>query len=82
MRPASRCSFRGTSWKPWLDRIAVAWIVLAPLGALVAWGVDRLPGERAVLAETSEEMAGEDDPLAADLRRVRAPGPPERFAAP
>jgi len=44
MRPESTNPRRHTGWKRWLDRIAVAWIVCAPLGVLTAAWLGLLPG--------------------------------------
>jgi hypothetical protein len=44
MRPNSRNPRRYTGWKRWLDRIAVAWIVCAPLGVLAAGWLGLRPG--------------------------------------
>lgn len=45
MRPMSRNPRRAHRWKRWLDRIAVAWIVCAPLGVLAAGWLGLCPGE-------------------------------------
>lgn len=44
MRPRSRNPRGNTRWKRWLDRIAVAWIVCAPLGVLAAGWLGLCPG--------------------------------------
>jgi hypothetical protein len=44
MRSRSRNPRRETRWKWWLDRIAVAWIVCAPLGVLAAGWLGLRPG--------------------------------------
>lgn len=44
MRPRSRNPRRANPWKRWLDRIAVAWIVCAPLGVLAAGWLGLRPG--------------------------------------
>jgi len=47
MRPKSRNPRRDTGWKRWLDRIAVAWIICAPLGVLGAGWLGLRPGTAA-----------------------------------